>query len=368
MKKGDYIGAVKQSVHKLRRNPDRKKDIEVLQKAYPLAVKQLNDQIKYLHTEGRPDRWDKVYQLYSQLKELQDLVESVTPLNYNGRRIVFEHKDYDRKIVEAKNKAALYYYTHAKKLMQQNNKQAYRQAFYELKKAKEYNPSYYDADSLMQVCYDRGQTNVILIVQNSTMYKLSDDFLINLIDFPVAQLNSQWIKYYNRDVRKGNYDISVYVVLKIISVSPDNLDQKTQVYKKQVQDGYEYKLDSQGHIMTDSAGNPIKVPKYKTISCQLKEFRQFKIAHIEGIIDYVDNSNSQSLLQLPIAADHTFENYYYVANGDLNALPNDKRKLLNSKPIPYPNDLDMIYAANETLRNVIFSALMDNRDFLEDNF
>ncbi len=364
LKQGDYHNAVITAVNKLQRNPQNEKQKDILKKAYPLAVQQDLQKIDDLNKEGQPDRWEEIYLTYKRLKERQDLVKTIEPTT----GLKFEHKDFSTPMFKAKRKAAAYFYAHAKKLMSQNNKFAYRQAFFELQKAKQYDPSLPDIDKLLQECYDKGTTYVILTVKNSTFYKLSDEFLANLINFPLTNLNSQWIEYYNTDARKGNYDITIVVNINYIDVSPDNLDEKSKIYKTKKVVGYEYKLDENGNVVKDSLGNPVKVPKYKIFTCELKTYRQFKIAHIEGTIDYIDNATKQMIHQLPIAADHVFENYYYVANGYLNALPDEVRKKLNSKPLPYPHPLDMIYAANETLKQVIYDALMENKGFLEMNY
>ncbi len=368
LKQGDYHGAVINAVNKLKRNPHKAKQIEVLEKAYPLAVKKDMEKIKELNEEGQPDRWEQIYKIYKRLKERQELVESITPLNYNGKIIKFEHKDYTTPMIAAKRNAARYYYAHAKKLMQENRKRAYREAFFEFQKAKKYDHSLYDIDTLMDICYQKGQTYVIITIKNQTIYKLSNDFYSNLLNFPIAQLNSLWIKYFTTDIREGKYDITIFIVLRIIDVSPDRIEEKHDVYKKKVQDGYEYKLDSKGNIVRDSSGNPIKVPKYKMLTCTLNTFRQYKIAHIEGQLEYRDNYTSQLLLQVPIAADHVYEHYYYTANGEISILPDKIKRKLNSRPEPFPHPLDMIYAANETLKNVIFKALIDHKIFLEQNY
>jgi len=130
----------------------------------------------------------------------------------------------------------------------------------------------------------------------------------------------------------------------------------------------EYKLDANGNKVTDSLGNAVKVTKYKTISCKVYETRQFKQAHIDGSINYVDGQSRQIILSVPIAADHSFEHYYSKAEGNFDALSNETRAKLKAKPAPYPYDIDMIYNANATLKNVIYAALMDKKTFITNRY
>lgn len=368
LKQGQYDMATKEAVKKLRKKPTKEKHILVLEQAFPLANDIDNRRIKYLHEEGEPDRWDEIFHIYSDLEIRQVLVEGVTPLYVDGRKIDFPHVDYDQEIVEAKLKAAAYYYAHGKQLLNSGNRFSCRQAYDEFKIAKSYTSGYSDIDDLIEESFNKGLSHVLIIAINSTPFKLPNDFMVNLIDFPTADLNSFWIKYYSRDTRNGNYDVFVNVTLTIADVSRNNISHNEHTESKKVKDGWEYKLDKNGNIMTDSLGNKIKIDKYKIINCRVTETRQFKQAHIEGALNYVDSETSQIIKSVPVAADHTFEHFYTTANGDLDALTNETRAKLKSKPMPYPLDVEMIYAANETLRNVIFQALMAQRHFVKQRY
>jgi hypothetical protein len=368
LKRGQYDLATMEAGRKLLKNPNKKKHILVLEEAYPKAIKQHEDRIVFLHKDGQPDRWDEIFHTYSDMEMLQISVENVIPLHLDGRQISFVHVDYDERIIEAKRKAADYYYAHAVQLMGKNNKFEYRRAYDELNIVKSYTKNYSDVDNLLEECYNKGLSHIMIIVVNSTPFSFQDDFMINLIDFPMADLNSFWVKNYTRDSRNGDYDVYANVTLTIADVSRNNESSSERTETKDIKDGWEYKLDDNGNIMTDTAGNQIKIVKYKTIRCRVISTRQFKQAHIEGSINYVDTETHQIVRTVPVAADHTFENFYTSAEGDLDALSNETRANLKNRPVRYPNDIDMIYAANETLRNVIFQAFMDGRYFINQRY
>lgn len=368
LERGQYDMAVRESVRKLQKNKSKKNQIIVLEQAYPKANEIDNDRIVYLHTEGRPDRWEEIFNIYNSMNERQKLVETVVPLTLDGRIIRFQRVDYNMKIVEAKNKAADYFYHHAKSLMDDNNRFAYRQAYDEFAKAKTYADIYSDIDEQMTTSYNNGLAHVVLIAVNSTPFKLPNDFMISLIDFPMENLNSFWIKYYSRNSRNNNYDLYVNVTLTVADVSPNGSTKNEHTETKKIKDGWEYKLDDKGNIMKDTLGNPIKIDKYKTISCIVIETRQFKEAIVQGAINYVDPNSNQIIKSVPVSAKHTFEHYFTNANGDLDALTNETRAKLKSQPAPYPLDIDMIFAAKETLRQVILQALMDHRGFVQSKY
>lgn len=368
LKQGNYDMAVKYAVKKLQRNKNNDKNLEVLKQAYPLAEMKDSISIASLHEAGQADRWEQVTQIYENMNYRQSIVEALYPLFYNGVPLKFHHIDYSKLIDMASIKAADYFYNHAKALMSNKTKFSYREAFNEFQKAAGYSNSFTDLSELMDSCYKLGQSYVILIIVNSSPTKVPAGFLANLIDQNSNNLNSFWIQYYTTDKRNGDYDIAVNVTLTNIAVSPNNISLTEHTESKKIKDGWEYKLDDKGNKVLDSAGNAIKIPKYKTITCKVQEHRQFKQAHIDGAINYVETKSGKIVLSVPIATDHNFEHSYYSYKGNPNALSNKTKARLREKPVRYPSDIDMLNGANATLKNTIYQALMDHRSFVESNY
>jgi len=360
LKKKQYDLAVKHAVKKLIKKPTIEKEILVLEDAYPLANQQNIEEISQLHTEGQPDRWADIVDLYTALKDRQTIVEKVTPLYVDGRTVDFTHVDYDQLIIDAKTKAATYYYTHAKKLMSDDYKEGYRQAYAEFNNVKDYTSAYSDIDSLLIVCKEKGTIHALLIAVNGTIYKLSDEFMINMIDHQTSAISSEWVKYHSTKDDGMTFDFNVNVNLKILEVSGENVAQNARVETKEIQDGYNYVYDSNGNVMKDSTGNDIKTPRYVTISCEIKETRQLKTSSARGEVEYIDNSTNESLIIREFAVDHIFDNYYATAIGNHDALSKESRARLGNKPLPFPTDEEMFYNLSITMKDVISKLLDDN--------
>ena len=78
-------------------------------------------------------------------------------MHINGQTVQYDFVDYDAEIVAAKRKAAEYFNTHGRKLMENKTKESYRQAYYELVKAKNYSgDSYPDLDQVIREAKDMG--------------------------------------------------------------------------------------------------------------------------------------------------------------------------------------------------------------------
>jgi hypothetical protein len=136
------------------------------------------------------------------------------------------------------------------------------------------------------------------------------------------------------------------------------------IEKKRVDDGYEYVLDAKGNVMKDTSGNDIKIKKYKEIQCTVIESHQIKDCNIKGEIEFI-STNPQSLLKKqPIAANTHFEYISARAIGDVNAVSSERKKLLAIKPVPFPNDIQMIIDCTEALKRSIHEAINYNRGII----
>lgn len=362
--KGMYDTAVQKAVKKIRKNATHTKSIEILEKAYPLANEKNLEQITFLKKEGKPDVWDEVYKHYSALKDRQNLVKTVTPLNLNGRTISFPIIDYDNEIIAAKKNAAEYFYAHAQKLLETNDKIKIREAYYEFKKVKNFYPNYRDVDQMLDKTKQLGLSWVYVYTENNTIIKLPNDYMNNLIDVDLPKFNTEWLQYTNQNIY-SNIDYKIKMNLTIIDILPEKIKEDVILEKKEIEDGWDYFLDSKGNVMKDSLGNDIKKTKYKTITCKVTKSIMTKAAHIEGKLEYIQASSGQVIKTVPVIADNYFNHIWAVANGDIAALSPENKKYLDNKPVPFPPDINMIIDAGNNLKGVINSALNDNKYFLK---
>jgi hypothetical protein len=358
--RGQYDMAIRKSVKKLRGNPEKTKEINILEKSYLAANENDNNRIKFLKTDGKPEMWNEVFLHYSQLKDRQELVRSVLPLKNESHIVDFPKIDYDKEIVDAKRNAAEYYYVHAKKLLTSNNRFDARDAYSEFRKVKEYYQNYEDVDKYMEQARMAGISNVYIFFDNSTIIKLPQEYGISLLDFNTSFLNSDWIKYTNQKTN-NTFHNAIKINLKIIDISPEKLNQKESVQTKKIQDGWEYILDEHNNTIKDSLGNPIKGPRMVDVSCKVFETLQQKAAHLEGAIEYYETGNQTPLTIKPIASDFFFENRVVIANGDIRALDAETQKLVGKQPVPFPNNIDMIMGATDIFKKVMIDVLKDNK-------
>jgi hypothetical protein len=359
MQRGAYEQACYMAVKKLQKKPNDSEHAEILALAYQKANQADMDRIDYLQLSGDEHSYDEIYSLYSKLDKRQAYVETVLPLRAGGQTVNFEHINYNAKILEAKNSAGDFHYNKGIELMAGDKNQC-RQAYDHLIQAKQYKSNYPDIDRKIMDAKEKGTTNVLISPLNKTYAQLSPEYLGHLVDLSLNQLDDKWVRYYNTP-QLDFFDYTIFVAIASIYISPsDNKDVK-EIVKKEIKDGWKYEYDSKGNVKKDTAGNDIKVVKYKTISCTITKKEQRKNCVIKISIETQDNKTRRILSTFPDQATYSFYYLTSYANGDLNALDEETKKTLGRSPIAFPNDMEMINSCLNELKPQIESYIKNNR-------
>jgi hypothetical protein len=366
LEKGNYDAAIQKAVKQIRKKPDSPKDIEALDRAYQVANQQDLERVRFLEREDNPNNYEEVFAIYTRMKNRQSLVRTVLPMNLNGRTINYEYIDYDAKIISAKRKAAEYYYHSGKNLMNTGTKESYRQAHFEMTKAQEYSGGMYpDLDPLIEEAKFKGVSRVIVFVNNMTHVNLDPVWEDDLLEIDNRGFENEWVEYHFKHLNEDiAYDYTIYVNLESIMISPDEVKEDDNLYKKKVEDGFDYVLDASGNVMRDTAGNDIKIPKYKELQCTLIETHQFKSVRINGNIEIQSNNPKKLMRKEPIGAEHVFEHHSARASGDIGALDDEAKSMIERDAATFPTDFEMLHMCTETLKPAIREGINKNRQLI----
>ncbi len=367
LQRGDYDGVINKSVKKLIKDPGDSEDIKLLDRAYKLANERDLERIKFLKTEDNPNNYDEIFQRYESLKARQARVRTVLPLELNGKTINYDYVDYDAGLVAAKRKAAEYYYNNGQKLLQNPDKPSYREAYYELTRAQEYSgDGFPNLNELILEAHHKGVSRVIVEVQTGDRIMIAPEFRDELLTFDTQGLNSEWVEYHFRHLNDDiQYDYAVVINLLDIIVSPEEAKESDQIFKKDVENGFDYALDARGNVMRDTAGNDIKIPRYKTLQCTLIETHQHKSVNIRGQVEITQlTPETRLLVKEPVGAENVFDNTSARAVGDQEALDADALQKIKNQAVPFPTDGMMILNTAETLKPAIRNALYKNKQYI----
>lgn len=363
-----YDEVIERCVKSLIKDPGDEESARQLDQAYRLANERDLSRIKYLKEEGNPDNYDEMFGLYSALKYRQERVRPVNPLHFDGRTVTLSYTNYDAEMIAAKKNAAEYFYNNGKRLMAENTREAYRTAWYQLNKAREYSGGAYpDLDQMIVEARRKGITRALIEIENRTQFRLPPDFIGNVLSFNTDYLRQEWVEYYLTDRDQNiDFDYLVQVNLLNIDISPDRVTEKDQHVTREVDDGFQYVLDARGNVMKDSAGNDIKVKKTKTISCSLIESIQEKSVSLRGEVEFMMlNPDRRLLKKEPIGAESRFTFTSARAIGDVKALSEEQLKSIQAKPVPFPTDYEMIGRCTETLSNAVRDVVYRNRHLIK---
>ena len=365
LESGNYDAAIDKAVRSLRKDPDSAKDIESLERAMNIVTEQDNERIRYLKMEGRPGAWDEIYLIYKKMSDRQSLVRTVTPIEYKGRTIQFPYVDYMQEMIVAKKNAADYYFAHGKELMKNGTKDSYRQAYHEFLRAKEYVGDYEGIDQLIQNSKYLGISRVYVTIKNYSSVQFPEDFEKDLLALDLPQLNNEWMEYFTyipgSDVQ---FDYVENVNIRSVGVSPDQQVQRDTLIKKHVEDGFEYILDAKGNVMKDTLGNDVKVKKYKTLQCALIQTIQSKECVIQGDVEVLALSPEKMLKKDPIGASSNFNFISARAIGDVNALSDEQKRMIETKAVPFPTDLEMVIMCTENLKRAIRGIIQQDARYI----
>ncbi len=365
IQRGHYDAAIEKSVRKLRKNPEREKEVNNLERAYRIANELDYERIRFLKREANPRNMEEVMRLYTRMKHRQTNVRTVTPLVLRDRVVQFQYIDFDQEIITARSGAAEYYYNQGVMLMSRNDKLAYREAWMSLARAYDLAGNMNNVSELMEEARYKGISRALVSVRNHSHINLPDEYVQQLLTVDPRGLENSWVEFYYSDLDPGiHFDYFVVVNLRSIMISPDQVSNTDRTIRKTVEDGFDYALDQRGNVKKDSLGNDIKIPRYKNLVCMVIETKQLKTVAIEGDIEIYSERPSRLLKREPVGAATKFEHVSARAIGDLAALDEETRKAVEVKPLPFPSDPEMVFRTSDVFRAAIANALRKNRQFI----
>jgi hypothetical protein len=176
----------------------------------------------------------------------------------------------------------------------------------------------------------------------------------------VRDLNSQWIKYHTYRDDNLRYEYNIVAKITSIDVSPERYDRNHHFEEAQVEDGYDYVLDTKGNVHKDTSGNDVKTKRFKTVRAEVFEVRQYKEARVAGYLEYYDNRTKELVVSRPIESNANFNHYAVRFEGDRRALCVKTCNLLGNSPVPFPSNEDMLLTVAENLKANAKRIVKDN--------
>ena len=362
---GNYDEAINTAVANLRTNKDKKgkqEYIYLLEEAFAKAKERDLNAINLLVKEGNPAQTEKLYNLYLQLNNRQELIKPLLPLFLikEGRNAIFPFDNYNEELVSSKNALSSYLYSNAKTMIKTSDKMIQRKVYDDLSYLNQINPNYKDVLRLMDEAKFKGTDFVLVYTKNETNMILPARLQNDLLDFSTYGLNDKWTIYHSNKQNRVDYDYGLIITFTGIYISPEQIKEKEFVKERVIKDGQKKYIDANGKIVLDEKGKEVMVDNFRNASVRIYEIRQFKSCQIAAKADYVNLRSNLLMRSFPIESEFTFENIYSNYKGDRRAA-DDNYVYFDKKILPFPTSEQMIYDTGENLKGKIKDILNRNQ-------
>lgn len=366
LKQGNYDASILAAVKKLRRKPTAQKDIRALEVAYNAEKNAIFNRVEQLRLEGQPSSWVSIHQLYDRLDLYQKSVQPLLPLFLKKE---FKNADIpitniNQELAETRLKASKFLFADGERLMQQNSKNAAREAYYNFRQVKDLTPDFENIDARLTEAYNKGQNHILIRYFNESHLIMPQAFMVNLMQYDERMLNSEWAKFTKEEVDNIQYDYFVDVIIQNIQISPEQLRESQYTDTKEVEDGFKYILDSNGNVKKDADGNDMKEPKYKTISAVVTQTSQRKAGSLMGTVVYA-NTKGNPIKSFPFREDLIFQNNFAGFQGNRDALSAESLKKVGGRFLPFPSDIQLVMDASEIIKNKTLHLIRANAGAVE---
>lgn len=363
---GDYDAAINNAVDGLRgnKNAKGKQDyVYLLEEAFAKAKERDLRNIDGWFKDANPQNLEKIYTTYVQLNSRQEQIRPLLPLKLlkEGRDAIFPFGDYTDQIVSSKNALSKYLYDNSKALLANKDKMIIRRAYDDLVYLESINPGFKDVAKLTDEARLKGTDFVNVYTKNETNMVIPVRLQDDLLDFSTYGLNDKWTVYHSNRQKGIDYDYGLIMNFRQINISPEQVKEKQFDKEKLIKDGVKNLLDSNGHIVKDSLGHPIKVDNMKTIRVSIYEYSQIKSCQVTAKVDYINFKNNQLIETFPIASEFVFSNMYSKYRGDKRACEENYYANFNKKAVPFPSNEQMVFDTGNDLKAKLKDIIIRNK-------
>ncbi|MEM0519441.1 hypothetical protein [Aequorivita flava] len=362
---GNYDEAIALATKKLQKDKGAKEydaHIRILEEAFLKAKEEDTRHLTFLKRENSLANAKEIYYTYLDLQARQDLIRPLLPL-YSlemGRKANFVFTDYTSDLLAAKDGYVKALYQEAQVYLKRNTTIDYRSAFNVLCELEEVMPNYRDVNQLKDEAHFRGTNFVFVQLNNHTRQIIPFRLEQDLLNFNTYGLDDFWTEYHAQRENGIDYALGIDLNFQTIQITPERISDRQFTRKQRIKDGYDFRRDRGGNIVRDSLGNPIKVDKYIDVSATVYITAQEKAVLVGGTVVYKDLNKRRELNSFPLSSEFIFENVYATFRGDERALTADDRRLVNNRPIPFPNNEQMVFDAGQDIKERFKVILRDN--------
>jgi hypothetical protein len=344
------------TIKDLDKNPGNAELRASLADLYKQAAQTHLDKIEvYNKTEGL-DRWDKIIVEYEALRSLSEMVNS----SPTAQRIL-SIPSYVKELETARQDAAGAYYNTAVSEMNSNERESYRQAWYDFRKADQIVPGFKDARGQMATAFQKGTVTVVInpVRDNSYFYStLGWNRYGNSFNNDLFQRNLvRDLGAYNRSVPAMFYTDWEINTKQIrpdwqVDLTWENLD-IPRPYEKQ----YSREVNKSIEVGRDTAGKSV----YQTVRATLNINKLYFTAVGDIGVQISDIDSKNNIFSQRYTQSYDWKVEWATFYGDSRALSNTDWNLINNRNHNMPRSEEILEELYRKIypqvRNGIYNAV-----------
>jgi hypothetical protein len=326
--KGNYDEAVELAAKKLQKKPNDPATLDILQNAYRFAVEDHEARIRNNSNSTNDLRWEWNYNEYLGLQGLYDAIRR-SPSVYD----IVRPTDYSSYVATYKEEAGNARYDRGVALMENNNRNSYKQAYYEFERALALKPGDLSARQKMDEAYSNAVINVVVLPVVQSGYQFSSYANNNFDDGVLRYLNNNtgnlFVRFYSpAEASTSNVRTDQVVDMKFSNIDIDRYRdyRDTREVSKQV-------------VIKETVIRPDSIVKeYATVKAKITTTR--RTLNSNGLLQVtVRDYNNQWLWSDTYRGDYNWNADFSTYTGDARALSeDDKKQLDHHEQYPPRND------------------------------
>jgi len=353
--KGNYDQAVELAAKKLQKKPNDAATLTILENAYRFAVDDHESRIRNNSNSSNELKWEWNYQEYLQLQRLYEAIRR-SPSVYD----IVKPTDYSSYVTMYQEEAGNARYERGMALMENNDKNSFRQAYYEFQKALNLMPGDLVIKEKMDEAYANAVTNVIVlpVARAGFQYSVSNgrnnysDFDYNIMRYLNNNNNRAFLRYYSpTQANSLNLRTDEVVELRFANIDPGRYNDQRTSYEvtKQV-------------VVKETVIKPDSVVKeYATVKARITKTR--RTLHADGLLQVVfRGSDNKRLWSDAYRGEYNWVSEFANFTGDARALSEADKKLVEQREQFPPHDEDIIRVIMDELQHKAECGIKDYYD------
>lgn len=274
---GNYYTSVMQSVSKLRKSPNNKKNREILSQAYPMAVDFYLDQVKRMKDSQDRFKNGKIVDAYKMLNNMYDEIRR-SPA---AKQVIPNPQDFYNQLKFHTREAAGEQYHAGEEALAMGSRPYARQAYQHFVQADLYEPGYLDVKDKIE----------------EALYKATLKVLVQQVPVPTMQAGLS-AQFFQDQIEQYLFNYQDNEFVRFYAARDENLKDPDQILVLQFDDFVVGQVNEQERIIETSKDSVIlaKIPK-SSVQQPGQQEKKVTICHTPP-----GNPNNHQTIEVPVSA------------------------------------------------------------------